>query len=600
MNPYRALIVTVTSLALVSVATAREPGINVEKAEIGDMLLAPYYTTESGNETYLNVVNTTDRFKALKVRFREARASEDSLDFHVYMSPKDMWTATLTQDANGDPVLVTGDESCTFGRVGDSADSSGARVQTTYIDQVTDRLSEAGAEYTGPEPAQRIREGYVEIIEMGTFSEELREEVAADPVTVSGAEDFVTRAATTDSTADDWLGYYAKHVDGQPRDCRAFEALNTELDELDPETIQLALIEGGTPSFTFDPPDGEPREVKTGFGYRTGGLFGSSAIINVEDATYTPVDLTILNTLDEFCSTDNMFFSQSPATGEHLDVYTMDTGLSLNKDTLQYWDLPDLSSHGFSWRDDGGYSARRAWSVSSALATTTLFNEFFVDPALGAETDWVVTQPTKRFFVTGDSVNGDGVAENTWLDRGPWEQRDIDIDPIFFTRNYDYAEARSCEPMRIRSWDREEEEILFTADPSDGFSPGVPDTPESQGICYETTVFTFSRSDSDSVTAPSPVLGAQVSLTGIAIGTDAPAGWTRMDLTNGTAGDTSARQRNAYDANTFGLPVIGFAAWRFYNDGQTSAGSLNQYGGGFRHRLVQPDNIPQGLSLGER
>jgi uncharacterized protein YbjQ (UPF0145 family) len=106
--------VAVASSALALAATASAV---VEKAETGNVLLFPYYTTENTNSTLINVINTTDQTKALKVRFREAKGSEDSLDFHVYMSPKDRWTAAMTQDSDGVPTLVTQDNTCTFGRV---------------------------------------------------------------------------------------------------------------------------------------------------------------------------------------------------------------------------------------------------------------------------------------------------------------------------------------------------------------------------------------------------------------------------------------------------------------------------------------------------
>jgi hypothetical protein len=38
-------------------------------------------------------------------------------------------------------------------------------------------------------------------------------------------------------------------------------------------------------------------------------------------------------------------------------------------------------------------------AVTSALTTSLLQNEFLVNPALGAATDWVVTLPTEHFYV---------------------------------------------------------------------------------------------------------------------------------------------------------------------------------------------------------
>ncbi|MBK1672613.1 hypothetical protein CKO35_04730 [Ectothiorhodospira shaposhnikovii] len=230
----------------------------VEKAETGNMLLVPYYTTEAGNETYINIVNTTTDFKAVKIRFREAKGSEDSLDFHVYMSPKDVWSAALTQKADGTPVLVTGDTSCTWGRVGSTAASSGATVKTTYLDEIV-ALLDADV-YEGGDPAARIREGYVEIIEMAT----LAKTTAMDGITSQ-------------------LSYYAKHVDGVPRNCDVFRDLNQQLPTLRPNNY-VGTLASATSATVADV------DLSAQFEPPSGGLFGSAAIINVDDATYIPMD----------------------------------------------------------------------------------------------------------------------------------------------------------------------------------------------------------------------------------------------------------------------------------------------------------------------
>ncbi len=517
---------------------------DVEKSEVGDVLLVPYYTTESGNETYINVVNTTDEFKALKVRFREARGSEDSLDFHVYMSPEDVWTAALTQDSDGTPTLVTNNSSCTFGRVGRTADSSGAQVRTTYVDEISDELADAGVDYEGPAAEERIREGYVEIIEMATYADE------------SGG------------TNSGNLGHWTKHVDGAPRDCGAVAALNTIANDGD------GLTPGEDASnVEFTGPDGEERTLTaTGFGNRSGGLFGSAAIINVDDATYLPTEVTVLDTLDNGTA-PSIFFSQSPRSASELAGFTIDEGLKAVKGDLQYWDLPDLST------TDGSGDTGRVDAISDALAATHIVNEFLVDPALGAETDWVVTQPTKRFYVLGDDFfDGDGIAEGITGVGGSISDGAI-TGQDYFTSAYDYANAQSYrgEVIQIDAWDRNERKIQFASEPSEGFSPGLPEAPTTAVLPYETTVFSFLRSESTTVNGPTPVLGAQVSTSGIAVGEDTRDGWASINLTEG--------------GNDNGLPVIGFAAWQFFNDGQTATGSLNQYGGAFSHRfLQQPEN----------
>src|SRR5712664_4088304 len=66
---------------------------------LGQVLVYPYYTTNNagGNawNTYLSVVNTTSRAKAVKVRVLEGKASAEVLDFNLFLSPNDMWAASI-------------------------------------------------------------------------------------------------------------------------------------------------------------------------------------------------------------------------------------------------------------------------------------------------------------------------------------------------------------------------------------------------------------------------------------------------------------------------------------------------------------------------
>ena len=75
--------------------------VNVSADGLGNVLIYPYYTVNkdvNGNSfnTLMSVVNTTASTKAVKVRFREGRNSVEVLDFNVFLSPFDVWTAAIT------------------------------------------------------------------------------------------------------------------------------------------------------------------------------------------------------------------------------------------------------------------------------------------------------------------------------------------------------------------------------------------------------------------------------------------------------------------------------------------------------------------------
>ena len=83
--------------------------VNLNPDGLGQVLIYPYYTVNGGNLTILSVVNTTEDAKAVKVRFLEAENSQEVLDFNLYMSAYDVWTAAIMPQPE---VSTGGDDSC--------------------------------------------------------------------------------------------------------------------------------------------------------------------------------------------------------------------------------------------------------------------------------------------------------------------------------------------------------------------------------------------------------------------------------------------------------------------------------------------------------
>jgi len=120
----------------------------------GQVLLYPYYTVQGGHNTYLSVVNTTTDVKVVKVRFREGRASFEVLDFNLYLSPRDVWTAAVVPSPSSDAgMLVTNDSSCTNPQI-----PTGGVEFRNFLYEDTD---------TGGDGLDRTREGYIEMLEIG-------------------------------------------------------------------------------------------------------------------------------------------------------------------------------------------------------------------------------------------------------------------------------------------------------------------------------------------------------------------------------------------------------------------------------------------------
>ncbi len=139
------------ALAMAGAANA----VYVNGDGLGQALVYPYYTVRAGTNTLLSVVNTTDNPKAVKVRFLEGKNSQEVLDFNLFLSPKDVWTAAVIDTGTGGAV-VTGDKSCTNPKI----PATGAIFRNFAYSDDSAALT----------TLDRTREGYVEILEMATIN----------------------------------------------------------------------------------------------------------------------------------------------------------------------------------------------------------------------------------------------------------------------------------------------------------------------------------------------------------------------------------------------------------------------------------------------
>ena len=179
MNTFtrKTLYAAITGAAAIGVASTAL-AVNLSADGLGQVLIYPYYTVNkdvNGNafNTLLSVVNTSGSTKAVKVRFREGRESVEVLDFNVFLSPFDVWTAAVTPTSAGGARIATSDTTCTIPTVG----SAGADFRNTVYSAEKDNS------------ITRTAEGYFEVFEMVTY---------------------------TDAGV---IGTNAKHSNGVPKDC---------------------------------------------------------------------------------------------------------------------------------------------------------------------------------------------------------------------------------------------------------------------------------------------------------------------------------------------------------------------------------------------
>jgi hypothetical protein len=485
---------------------------------IGHILLTPYFTTNNGNSTLLSIVNTdTVRGKAVKVRFRSAANSDDIFDFQVYMSPGDVWTATVSQAADGKSQLATTDKSCTLP----------FNVNQSFI---TDRLPSSLDTAT---KAAWTREGYVEIFNMA---------------------DIIDDTAVTDD-----LFTAVKHVSGVAPCSTA---------KFDWTKLQADLTEANATANTN----------KIYFRAPTTGLMGGWTVINVSGASvawsgnmtairantvadgvaaagrivFSPQMASAAATPNEFTSDPllrTVTVASSEATAARGEVHgAINTAASAVLSAANF-DLPDLSTPylvaaalntaalGAVVGNTTTHPVAQANMVSGALGVTSVVNEYLTDTSITAATDWTFSMPTRRY---GVAVNYGSTASNKRVyTKG---------NQYFRTGNTSFASNLVCvAASTLTSRDREEQT------PTAGFviSPGTPSTLE---FCGEASVLSFNSTN---------VLGAAVASKNI----DATYrdGWLSvatpgLAALTGTTNDVGVQDNvAAAAAGRTGLPILGAA-----------------------------------------
>lgn len=229
-----ALVAAMGSIGNAGTASA---AVHISDDGQGQVLIYPYYTTRAGYDTYLSVLNTTALSKALKVRFSEGKNSRELLGFNIYLSPYDIWTAAIVNTANG-AKIITADKSCTAPAIPAEGKDF---VNFAYSGPATEGIQQTGGDGETTS-LDRTREGYFEIIEMGTIT------------------NTAINAAIT-------------HVNRVPANCTVVQAGSMDM------SPDSTLVVGGQSARAFK---------------ANGGLSGTASLINVAggmDYGYSPVVL---------------------------------------------------------------------------------------------------------------------------------------------------------------------------------------------------------------------------------------------------------------------------------------------------------------------
>lgn len=568
----------------------------------GHILLVPYFTTQAGNATLLNIVNTDQKNgKAVKVRFRGASNSDDVFDFQIYMSPGDVWTANVSQGSDGRSVLTTNDKTCTRPAVVTGTSFPTGRLPSTY---------------TAAQLANETREGYIEILNMADVPKGATADQVAAPgnaaLAVNPLFAAIKHSSGVPTCAETALGLLSTDPTGFSKTQPYYQG-----------TVSGVVVDNGS-GFGALTNTAETTSLATsaqtlGLTYPSGGLFANWTIINVPNTTTysgtaTAVKATGNNGLGNlvfFPQTDNPLtttYVSAAAAGAAtvavagtVDQITADpllrtsavgdyTGLKqvpfTPLVTAAYYDQPDLSTPYVGVVNTTTTSAlTQALLLTGSLAVSSVSNEYLTNPLINAATDWVFSSPTRRyntaFNYAYSSSTGDGRVFTNYASLGATQFHNTAGGTTTTVANTDYP---FFSPLNTSVSGKQ---ICVTSDTQNGFGQEEqatttgfvvsPGTPYVLSFCGETSIVVFGSSS---------VLGAAVA-SNKAPPLPATDGWLRIGTTGKaavvTGGFNSASPSLTAASTSYGLPVIGYSAEKAVN-GAVSAGVSGNFGLLFGHR----------------
>lgn len=447
--------------------------VNLAPDDVGQVLIFPYYSVRGGWNTLINLTNTSGEVVAAKVRFHESYNSRDVFDFNVILSPYDVWSATVSNNGADIPVLATNDNSCTTPGI------PAGGVGFWEPDENPNGIASFSGAFAdgGPSNQGRLSEGYVVVLMMGSAA-----------VTVPAATPLAANAI--------------HRADGVPFNCGALvNAFNTR------SAAGWAALQTGFPNYAVNP------------------LKGAFSLVNAANGWNATGEAVALAD-----------FYRIPAGGTSLVSLQLDPNAVPTLPFAATYHEPELSSAntpGQVLREDGTLTTSAtagAAAVSFVLQRANIYNQWAnrTDAAAGwvTRSDWVVTYPTKRFYVDGATHQMAGrAAGRTGLPAGI-----APFSTAFTTPTA--SNGSSCDRVDFFTYNREE--LRSSSGPI--FSP----SPSSQALCMEANVITFGGANV-LASAASSNIPANVLPGG------AENGWMDLVLSN------------AANSGGFGLPAVGFS-----------------------------------------
>jgi hypothetical protein len=481
----------ILSLAVASsvagLAVTAQASMYLNPEGTGEVLLFPYYNAQNENQTSMSIVNTSDDAKAVKVRFMEYVNSQEVLDFNLYLSAKDHFAFTIYQVGDGAGIVTT-DNSCTVPELG-TGSGTYAGSKEELPDGATKRIQ--------PFVPYQYASGATPDL----YIDDSRNMVGHVEVIEMGV---LSDDGTTLATSFDPASYATHGSNGVPANCAALVAAWS--------TGGAWLAEGA---------------LQRNVGAPTGGLYGVSNMLNNTDAAAYGVEASAIADFWAGTTTGHAVPGSTDPSLTDGDVKS----LIPNKGAFYEVTFTDAID-----------------AVSSLFMATSISNDVMAAPGLAGETDWVVTFPTRRYYVN----------ELLAANRLPFTDR------YQGSNSTAGGPASSCETVTINQVDREESQTDPTID-GPIFSPPPPDpvAGDPNQLCYETnTIAVNGVSALNAGVSTDTVLDAAIS---VGWGQDQPEGWQTISFTDANVMTAASTPTGANGATINGLPVLGFAAFEYTN-----------------------------------
>lgn len=331
--------------AAIAAATSAQAQMYLNNNGTGEVLVFPFYSAESGNTTNVNITNTTEVNKAVKIRIIEGENSQEVLDFNVYMSAEDHFSFAIAATEEGGAALITNDNTCTVPQIapGTPVPFRNFNYDTDFNEDDPDTETDDDETFFDNTGIERTAVGYIEVIEMGQL-------MVADADWDADAE--------TDPTANPIITAITHGADGVPADC----------------TVPVTAWSGGGAWLT-----------NAAYGFESawsgGGLYGEATLINVNAAKAIGMDAVAIDGAVEGSGSVMHYPPGDEQPG-------MDSaGMSLSSYVLEGDEIVEMD-----WLTS-------VEAFSSLFMADKIANDYVTDAGIGGLTDWIVTMPTKGLHV---------------------------------------------------------------------------------------------------------------------------------------------------------------------------------------------------------